>query len=804
MDDVSCERTTKILARCELGHGWGVHNCGHNEDAGVSCDPRFAPPEPPSPPPSPPTLPVFEGDLRLVDGPTHLEGRLEVYHCTEYECMWGTICDDDFGVEEATVACRQLGMGVAERWLGSARYGQGRGLIWLDDLGCSGDEQRLGSCSFRESTWGSNNCAHSEDAGIKCLGGDFPPEPPASPPVPPSAPYHDGDVRLVGGPTPRAGRVEVLYHGVWGTVCDDGWGVEEARAVCRQLGYSDAAPYVAQHEYSTYGGIIVDPPYGGYDGGRWDYDDPTGLNPLNGSSYSYTYASGWQDCYYEADGQLRCDLPPFGGGGGSQQRPHPSPHPRPPHPPPNPNPPPPPPESAEDAAEYSELHYGRGSGPIWLDDVSCREGVGRLDGCDHNLWGMSDCSHGEDVGVRCVGVRMPHPPSPPPDPPSPPQREGFLRLRGGSQPWEGRVEIFHAGLWGTVCDDSWGQNEAETVCRQLGYKGGVAVMGRGWDARFFGEGEGPIWLDDVGCPPAGVGQQTMLSSCSHTAWGNSNCAHQEDAGVICEAASPAPPPPRPPPSPPASPYDCGPLGERIDLMTMNPPKAYCSDTADNGLCSALFVSAGKHDQTRRPGLLTLCLPDGTNGPADGFCDSSAPLTCSPPPPPPPPSPPTLSPATPGASGGGSGTPTDPSGTSGVPGGGHSGSSDTVTPDKHGGGGGGGGGTAAIVVVVLLLAAAAGGGAWYGRKRGWFAKMPRARTGSTTSPGQTMSAPLSSNQMPIGSYEAPTLTTALPSTALPPLPVSSTGLQVSVAPNAAPPAAAEPPPAVSGSDHPLGP
>ena len=49
-----------------------------------------------------------------------------------------------------------------------------------------------------------------------------------------------GDIRLVGGHNSLEGRVEVCYSGVWGTVCSELWGEEEAIVVCRQLGHSSS------------------------------------------------------------------------------------------------------------------------------------------------------------------------------------------------------------------------------------------------------------------------------------------------------------------------------------------------------------------------------------------------------------------------------------------------------------------------------------------------------------------------------------------------------------------------------------
>lgn len=74
----------------------------------------------------PPCRPQSPGTpkIRLVGpGSRPEEGRLEVLH----QGQWGTVCDDNFALREATVACRQLGFESALTWAHSAKYGPGEG-----------------------------------------------------------------------------------------------------------------------------------------------------------------------------------------------------------------------------------------------------------------------------------------------------------------------------------------------------------------------------------------------------------------------------------------------------------------------------------------------------------------------------------------------------------------------------------------------------------------------------------------------------------------------------------------------------
>ena len=101
---------------------------------------------------------------RLAGGKDRCAGRVELWR----DQKWGTVCDDQWDLKDADVACAQLGCGYALNVTGQdGPFPPGRGSIYLDEVNCTGKEGNLWACpSVKNYT----DCGHKEDAGVMCSG----------------------------------------------------------------------------------------------------------------------------------------------------------------------------------------------------------------------------------------------------------------------------------------------------------------------------------------------------------------------------------------------------------------------------------------------------------------------------------------------------------------------------------------------------------------------------------------------------------------------------------------------------------
>ncbi len=154
----------------------------------------------------------------------------------------------------------------------------------------------------------------------------------------------------------------------------------------------------------------------------------------------------------------------------------------------------------------------KGDGPIWIDDISCDGTETSIDMCMTKNWGDHDCRHSEDVILKCTPSSNIH----------------FIRLADGPDKLTGRLEVKHAGWWGTVCDDKFSNKAAAVACKQMGHRSGkVWSMEQSGRAALFGSGR--IWMDDIICH----GEESSLDRCMTRGWGQHNCVHREDVILEC-------------------------------------------------------------------------------------------------------------------------------------------------------------------------------------------------------------------------------------------------------------------------------
>ncbi|XP_068130835.1 lysyl oxidase homolog 2 [Hyperolius riggenbachi] len=380
-------------------------------------------------------------------------------------------------------------------------------------------------------------------------------EEPAPQPTTPPKPPPKVHVRLAGEKRKHSeGRVEVYYDGVWGTVCDDDFSMYAAHIVCRELGYMEALSWAPSSKY------------GKGDGPIWlDNVHCTGRE----KSIADCSSNGWgvSDCKHSEDVGVQCSdrrIPGF--------------------------------RHENDLVERLEvlnilveevrirpiLATYRKRVPVTEGYVEVKVDRTWKQVCDthwttkntrvicgmfgfpgerkynqkvykifatrkkHNFWKFSanctgseshissckmggapinqTCPGGAPAVVSCTpgrgfapspaaGFRKAYRPE-----------EPLVRLRGGANIGEGRVEVLKNNEWGTICDDRWNLVSASVVCRELGFGTAKEAL----SGAQLGQGIGHIHMSEIECS----GFEKSLIDCKFNMHSQS-CNHEEDASVRC-------------------------------------------------------------------------------------------------------------------------------------------------------------------------------------------------------------------------------------------------------------------------------
>ncbi|KAK3517664.1 hypothetical protein QTP70_015163 [Hemibagrus guttatus] len=510
--------------------------------------------------------------VRLVNGGSRCAGRVEVLH----DGQWGTVCSLRWDMREAAVVCRELSCGEPVNVRYAAYFGEGSGPIWVNDVDCNRSESTLKDCvsAGRGESYG---CQNVLDAGVTCSEHEAENSDDIIPADQKTVIQTGQTLRLTAGPHQCSGRVEVFHGGSWSTVCDADFDQQDAEVVCRELDCGIPVKVLGSAAFGrgegqvwteelqcrgTESEISFCPKSSSLKHSNCSHDNDVGLicsghteawqldcgsavavvevdwfGEGNGHIWADVFdcqgkethlsrcgVSSWSRaaCSHKHDAGVICNGSSMALHEGRVQL-----------------------SGGSECQGEVEIYFRQDWRRVLLDSwslseasvlcrhldcgsmlnyrsspsttehkhmcvtgFSCSGSEAHLGNCSSAQADPVNCSSGEQLYITCSSFFNP--------------THSSIRLVGSGGDCAGRLEVFHSGSWGTVCDDLWDFEDAQVVCRQL--QCGVALSTH--IPAWFGPGTGSIWLNELECE----GNETSLWNCRFQLC---ECGHHEDVGVVC-------------------------------------------------------------------------------------------------------------------------------------------------------------------------------------------------------------------------------------------------------------------------------
>ncbi|CAC5399527.1 DMBT1 [Mytilus coruscus] len=435
MFNVNCTGYETDLSECAYDTSDRMGMCDYVQDAGVHC------------------IDTVAGNMSVLVGS---DGRVLLYNAETYNTS--TICSYNWNDQDATVVCKQNGMGdIGKATYIDRDYNFSRSIF---NVYCTGNETDLSECTYDTSD-SMGMCDYERDAGVHCIDTD--------------------QTQLVLGPDGR-----ILFYntqtGDISTVCSYMWNNQGADVVCRQLGMGDSGTAVylpRDHNYTRnmYSLECMGSETSMYDCnyqvtdyyGSCEYVSDAGVECASQETYntSTICSYNWND----QDATVVCKQNGMGDIG---------------------------------KATYIDRDYNFSRS---MFNVNCTGYETDLSECAYDTSDrMGMCDYVQDAGVHCIDTVA-----------------GNMSVLVGS---DGRVLLYNAETYNTstICSYNWNDQDATVVCKQngMGDIGKATYIDRDYN---FSRS-----IFNVYC----TGNETDLSECTYdTSDSMGMCDYERDAGVHC-------------------------------------------------------------------------------------------------------------------------------------------------------------------------------------------------------------------------------------------------------------------------------